>query len=93
MKKYCVIGGHYEPKYYGESNTLLGAKLIAARNDEYWDNFKGWHRPKIYRVEDTEEIISRGRILTHDGQKIRIPIGEPILVYYGKWINLSERKD
>ena len=32
MKKYQVIGGQYESCWYGESNTIRGAKIIAGRN-------------------------------------------------------------
>ena len=49
---YFVIGGQYAQRCYGESRTLLGAKRLAARNDEYWDNWQGWHRPSIYAAED-----------------------------------------
>ena len=77
MKKknnYYVIGGQYESICYGGCNTLLGAKRLANKNIEYWDNWQGWHKANIYRAEDTTVIISSGRILTHDGVKIRIPI-------------------
>ena len=76
MKKeinYYVIGGQYESICYGGSVTLRGAKMIATKNIEYWDNWQGWHKPAIYRAEDTEEIESRGRITTYDGQTIRVP--------------------
>lgn len=49
---YYVIGGQYHAYCYGGSNTLRGAKLLAAKHDEYWDNFQGWNRPKIYAAED-----------------------------------------
>lgn len=71
--KYYVIGGQYESCCYGGAPTLLGAKRLANRNAEYWDNWQGWHRPKIYRAEDTVEIESRGRITTRDGRIIRVP--------------------
>ena len=73
MKKFQVIGGQYESHYYGESDTLRGAKIIATKNIEYWDNWQGWHKPRIYRAEDVEEIESRGRVTTYDGQLIRVP--------------------
>lgn len=75
MKKlnYYVIGGQYESICYGGAPTLIGAKRIATRNQEHWDNWQGWHRPRIYAAEDTMEVESRGRITTHDGQMIRIP--------------------
>lgn len=49
---YYVIGGQYEFCCYGGSETLHGAKMIAAKHDEYWDNWQGWNRPKIYAAED-----------------------------------------
>lgn len=54
MKKinYYVIGGQYEHYCYGGAETLIGAKRIAAKHEEYWDNWQGWHRPRIYRAED-----------------------------------------
>ena len=52
---YVVIGGQYFYCSYGAFPTLIGAKRVAAKNAEYWDNWQGWHIPKIYRLEDTEE--------------------------------------
>ena len=45
MKKYQVIGGQYESSWIGESDSLHGAKILATRNMEYWDNWQGWHKP------------------------------------------------
>lgn len=75
MKKinYYVIGGQYESICYGGTPTLIGAKRLASRNKEYWDNWQGWHKPKIYAAEDTKLIESRGRITTRDGATIRVP--------------------
>lgn len=73
MKKYQVIGGQYESHYYGESNSLRGARCIATRNMEYWDNWQGWHKPLIYAAEDVVEITSKGRITSPDGVMIRVP--------------------
>ena len=73
MKKYQVIGGQYESVWYGESDSLRGAKCIATRHAEYWDNWQGWHKPRIYLAEDVREIESNGRITTPDGWKIRAP--------------------
>lgn len=82
MKKnnYYVIGGQYESYCYGGTPTLLGAKRLANKNREYWDNWQGWHTPRIYRAEDIKVIESNGRILSYDGEKIRIPkdFAEPI---------------
>lgn len=78
---YYVIGGQYESCCYGGTPTLIGAKRLATKNMEYWDNWQGWRKPKIYKAEDTEIIISRGRILTDDGIEVRVPKGwaEPIV--------------
>ena len=40
MKKnnYYVIGGQYEIICYGGTPTLIGAKRLATKNEEYWDN-------------------------------------------------------
>lgn len=69
MKKqeYVVIGGQYESYDYGTVDSLRKAKLLATKNKEYWDNWQGWHTPDIYKIEDTEEIESKGRITSHDG--------------------------
>lgn len=40
MKKYIVIGGQYQQCYYGESDSIRGAKQIASRHLEYWDNWQ-----------------------------------------------------
>lgn len=78
MKKYQVIGGQYESCYYGESDSLHGAKVIAGKHKEYWDNWQGWHTPHIYLSSDVEEVESRGRVTTPDGTKIRVPKGKPV---------------
>ena len=82
MKKnnYYVIGGQYESYCYGGAPTLIGAKRLANKNMEYWDNWQGWHTPRIYKAEDTVVIESRGRITTPDGWKIRVPaeFAEPV---------------
>ena len=71
--KYAVIGGQYEAAYYGCTDTLLKAKRLATANAEYWDNWQGWHKPQIYKIEDTEEIETGGMITYRDGMTIRIP--------------------
>lgn len=75
MKKnnFYVIGGQYESYCYGGTPTLIGAKRLATKKEEYWDNWQGWHKPLIYKAEDTEEIESNGRITTNDGVMIRVP--------------------
>ncbi len=75
MKKYQVIGGQYESHWYGESDSLRGAEMIASKNKEYWDNWQGWHTPKIYPAECVREVVSKGRITSPDGVTIRIPVG------------------
>lgn len=56
---YYVIGGQYETYCYGGTPTLIGAKRLATKNMEYWDNWQGWHKPKIYKADDTEVITSK----------------------------------
>lgn len=59
MKRYQVIGGQYHYVYYGESDTLRGAKQIASRHAEYWDNWQGWHKPEIFDADDVVEVDGR----------------------------------
>lgn len=75
MKKYQIIGGQYESRHYEESNTLRGARRIATKHVEYWDNWQGWHKPCIYYAEDVIEVPSKGRITTQDDILIRVPKG------------------
>ena len=77
---YYVIGGQYESYCYGGTPTLIGAKRLANKNKEYWDNWQGWHTPAIYKADDTQVIESSGRITTRDGVVIRVPrlLAEPI---------------
>lgn len=70
---YYVIGGQYESTCYGGTPTLTGAKRLATRHAEYWDNWQGWRVPAIYRAEDTVQVESSGRVTTRDGEMIRIP--------------------
>ncbi len=56
LKKYVVIGGQYQSYCYGSSDSLHGAKCLASKNREYWDNWQGWHTPKIYRREDVMTV-------------------------------------
>ena len=80
MKAYQIIGGQYEHYWYGESDSLRGAKIIATKNMEYWDNWQGWHKPKIYRSEECEEIEARGWITVPDGTKTIIPKEDAVCV-------------
>ena len=78
-KKYVVIGGQYMQCCYGARPTLLGAKRLAGANCEYWDNWQGWHVPKIYRAEDCETIE------TETGKKTIVKPGVyPIVIGYLK---------
>ena len=83
MKKkinYYVIGGQYEDYCYGGTPTLIGSKRLATKSMEYWDNWQGWHKPRIYRAEDTKIITTHGWVSYYDGEEIRIPkdFAEPI---------------
>lgn len=49
---YYVIGGQYMDINYGGTETLLGAKRLATKCTEYWDNFQGWHKPRVFKAED-----------------------------------------
>ena len=57
-KNFAVIGGQYEAYFYGFTPTLTGAKRLAGKNLEYWDNWQGWHAPKIYKIDDVEKITN-----------------------------------
>ena len=65
MKKYQVIGGQYESHWYGESDSLHGAKLIASKHREYWDNWQGWHTPNIYLSADVAETHRDGELIRY----------------------------
>ncbi|MBO5969205.1 MAG: hypothetical protein J6S14_11990 [Clostridia bacterium] len=87
MSKYYVIGGQYEFYNYGGSDTILGAKRLAKKNIEYWDNWQGWHIPKIYRGVDCsllENFYGEQIIPTHSAT--------PFAVHNGKkWVmNMEE---
>ena len=81
LKQYQVIGGQYEQFWYGQSDTLRGAKMIAARNKELWDNWQGWHAPEIYRAEDCMIRECQGMITKRDGQKMvmHFPDARPVV--------------
>lgn len=63
---YYVIGGQYNYICYGGTPTLIGAKRLANKNMEYWDNWAGWKTPKIYNADDTE-------LVRVDGDMVRVP--------------------
>lgn len=92
MKKYQVIGGQYESCWIGESDSLHGAKILATRNMEYWDNWQGWHKPCIYRAEDVEIAESYGRICTPDGWDIRVTkfVARPWVWRGDRWVRREE---
>jgi hypothetical protein len=89
MKKYQVIGGQYYQFNYGESDTLRGAKQIAAKHDEYWDNWQGWHRPSVYAAEDC--VLADTQF--HGEQMIHKPEALPIARYDMErkcWVDAGE---
>lgn len=73
MKKFVVIGGQYEPNYIGQSDSIHGAKVIAGKNKEYFDNWQGWRTPHIYRAEDCEEREANGYITLFEGARYIFP--------------------
>ena len=86
MKKinYYVIGGQYEGYNYGGAATLLEAKRLARRNQEYWDNWQGWHTPNVYAASDCEWRT------TLYGRRMILPMvnAQPVTVYNedaGRW--------
>ena len=81
MKRFQVIGGQYAFCHYGESDTLRGAKMIASKHSEYWDNWQGWHKPKIYLAEDCEQVEQTDFNLSGIIPK---PFAEPVSVWDGK---------
>ena len=82
--KYYVIGGQYCFYNHGGAATLEGAKRLATKNSEYWDNWQGWNKPSIYRKEDCslqENFYGTGMYPTYGM--------EPIAYWdndYKKWI-------
>ena len=83
MKAYQVIGGQYEYQWYGESDSLRGAKIIAGKHKEYWDNWQKWHTPRIYKAEDCKKIVCKDYITHYDGEELIIPkaYALPIVTY------------
>ncbi len=83
MGMYYVIGGQYEAYNYGSANTLIGAKRIASSNEEYWDNWGGWHKPAVYAAEDCEKKKN------FYGEQMIPKLGAvPVSVWEnGKWVN------
>lgn len=92
-EKFAVIGGQYERHFYGTADTLHKAKLLATRNQEYWDNWQGWHTPRIYRMEDCKKITTSGWITVPDGQEIIVPEvwASPFMIREGKrWVRICD---
>jgi len=92
MKKYQVIGGQYVFCNYGESDSLLGAKQIAGRHPEYWDNWQGWHKPDIYLSEDcvdgqATEFNYRGIAPKYGAQPVSIFINGNRDYTKGAWLD------
>ena len=73
MKKYVVVGGQYNFRYYGESDSMIGAKRIATRNEEYWDNWQGWHVPSVYLSEDFR-FDENGQLVPVEPERVVFPV-------------------
>lgn len=61
----------------------MGAKMIASKNEELWDNWEGWHKPKVFLAEDCEEAYGY-----RDGKIVRVPKPEARPVFFfdnGRW--------
>ena len=85
LKQYQVIGGQYEQFWYGQSDSLRGAKIIANRNNELWDNWQGWHTPAIYRAEDCMLRECNGMLTKRDGVRMVVhnPDARPVVTNRG----------
>ena len=80
---YYVIGGQYQYYNHGGTETLLGAKRLAGKSDEYWDNWQGWHRPAIYKATDCHETNG-----FYGEQMTPKENAQPVAVWDGKkWID------
>ena len=71
MKKYQVIGGAFNFKNYGESNTLRGAKMIASKHEH-----PVFGKPRIYLASDCFETVEYGAHENIDAK--------PVCVWDGK---------
>lgn len=86
---YYVIGGQYAQYNYGGCATLTGAKRIAGKHEEYWDNWQGWHRPSIYAAADCVMADTQ----FHGEQMIHRPEAQPVARYdmeRGRWISADD---
>lgn len=85
-KKYYVIGGQYRHHIYGSFDSLHAAKVCATKHEEYWDNWQGWHKPKIYGKDYIDYI-----------NNCEYDYAEPYPLYYWdytvkKWASYIEDK-
>ena len=86
--QYVVIGGQYQCYDHGCTPTLLGAKRLATKSAEYWDNWQGWHVPAVYRLEDAhlvENFYGTVYAPNHDAR--------PVALYddkKGRWLTQDE---
>lgn len=80
---YYVIGGQYAHYCHGGRPTLLGAKRLARACAEYWDNWRGWHVPSIYRAEDTY-VIDGPDAYGNYGARVPREDAEPVAVWDGQ---------
>ncbi len=79
---YYVIGGQYEAFCYGWAKTILGAKRLARKHQEYWDNWQGWHTPDIYAAGDCEPRET----LYGRSDYLPMPDASPVAIYCnGRW--------
>lgn len=88
MINYYVIGGQYEYYNHGGAATLTGAKRIATKNLEMWDNWQGPHKPSIYAAADCITTVN-----FYGEQLTPRPGAAPVAVWddaRGKWINPAE---
>ena len=91
MKKYQIIGGQYFQVNYGETDSLLTAKRIATQHTEYWDNWQGWHKPKIFLSADCMDRDAHGEPCG----PYRKPDAQPVAVWddrKNRWIDTNERR-
>lgn len=80
---YYVIGGQYEAYCHGWARTLLGAKRLARKSQELWDNWQGWHTPDIYAAEDcTSANTFHGEDIVPDVERNALPVAQ---YRHGKW--------
>lgn len=80
-KGYYVIGGQYKYYCYGWTTKVLGAKRLARKHQEYWDNWQGWHTPSVYAAEDCEMV---------NGVAVPIAGAVPVAFYRDGWYDGHE---